>query len=159
MVPVDLENPSSISIAIAARSRFSVPISFSAVFSKSTPEAGLRELLQQDLPVELEVQTSISDESLEGLEEFLTRATSELEVKSSILLGEWNFDISGIGIRLNDGFSQSPPASSWLGYADFKIDEQPNLSCVPDADSCAFPFPVCVYQVPTSSMGYRHTIN
>jgi len=96
MVPVDLEDPSSISLAIAARSRFSVPVSFSVVFSKSTPEAaaGLRELLQQDLPVELEVQTSISDDSSEGLEEFLTRATSELEVKSSILLGEWSFGIS-----------------------------------------------------------------
>jgi len=113
MVPVDLDDPLSISIAIAARSKTSIPVSFSAVFSKSTPEAvaGLRELLQQDLPVELEVQTSISDDSLEDLEEFLTRATSELEIKSPIVLGELNFGTSDIGIRPNGGFSQSPPTS------------------------------------------------
>lgn len=88
MVPVDLEDPSPVTM-----SKFTVPVSFSAVLSKSSPEAiaGLRELFQQGLPVDLEVQTSICDDSLEELEGFLTRATADLEVRSPIILCEWRF--------------------------------------------------------------------
>ncbi|KAF5354988.1 hypothetical protein D9756_005382 [Leucocoprinus leucothites] len=88
MVPVDLENPTSISTAIAAVSKSSVPVSFSTVFSKSTPDGivGLRELLQKGRPVDIEVQASTTDGSLEGLEEFLTRATAELEGIPPIIL-------------------------------------------------------------------------
>ncbi|KAJ3570271.1 hypothetical protein NP233_g4512 [Leucocoprinus birnbaumii] len=88
MIPVELENPTSISTAVAVTSKSNIPVSFSAVFSKSTPEAiaGLREVLQKGQPVDIEVQTGATDFSLEGLEEFLTRATADLEGIPPIIL-------------------------------------------------------------------------
>lgn len=93
MVPFDLEDPASIAAAIEAISTADGPISFSTVYSKSTPEGitGLREILQKGRPVDIEIQTSITDASLEGLEEFLTRATAELEGIPPIILCEWSF--------------------------------------------------------------------
>ncbi|KAF9451948.1 hypothetical protein P691DRAFT_722968 [Macrolepiota fuliginosa MF-IS2] len=88
MVPFSLGDPESISAAVQAASESSVPVSFSTVFSGSSPEniAGMREVLQKGRPVDIEIRTSIADASLEGFEEFLTKATTELEVVPPIIL-------------------------------------------------------------------------
>lgn len=90
MVPFSLEDPTSISAAIQAADKLNVPVSFSTVFSKTTPEtiAALRNILQRGRPVDIEVQTNMTDNSLEGFEEFLTKATVELEAVPPIILCE-----------------------------------------------------------------------
>jgi hypothetical protein len=116
MIPFVLEDPASITTAIEVASRSSVPVSFSTIFSKSTPEGivGLKEILQKGRPVDIEIQTSITDVSLEGFEEFLTRASAELEGLPPIILCEWSFRFNGTGheVLWMDDYSQSPPTSS-----------------------------------------------
>lgn len=67
-----------------------MPVSFSTVFTRSTPEsvAALQHVLEKGRPVDIEIS---ADGSLGDLEEFLLQATKDTESVNipPIILCEW----------------------------------------------------------------------
>lgn len=88
MIPFVLDDPATISAAVEAGNKASVPVSFSTAFSASNTGtiAALREVLEKGRPVDIDVQTS----GLVGtsLEDLLTKATEDLKVVPPIILCE-----------------------------------------------------------------------
>ncbi|KDR75795.1 hypothetical protein GALMADRAFT_248501 [Galerina marginata CBS 339.88] len=86
VIPFDLEKPDPaietlISSAIA-------PTSLSTVFTKDSPAAidGLRWALQRGLPVDIDIQATLSDTLLEGFEDLIAKASADLETVPPIIL-------------------------------------------------------------------------
>jgi hypothetical protein len=65
-----------------------IPISYSTVFNKSTPEGveSLRWALQQGRPIDIDIQAPISDAVLESFEDIIQRATDGLTDIPPIIL-------------------------------------------------------------------------
>lgn len=114
-ISFSLEDLSSISVAAGIAGRSIVPVSFSTVFSKSTPESisALREVLQKGRPVDIEIETGTTDASLEGFEEFLTQCTKDMgDLKiPPIILCEWRLAVLW-DLYLMNVCSESSPTSS-----------------------------------------------
>ncbi|KAJ3486756.1 hypothetical protein NLJ89_g11784 [Agrocybe chaxingu] len=86
IIPFNLENPDPSVEALLASS--TIPTSLSTIFTKNSPEAvqGLRWALQRGHAVDIDIQATLSDSLLEGFEDMIAKATSDLEVVPSVVL-------------------------------------------------------------------------
>jgi hypothetical protein len=68
----------------------SIPISFSTVFYQSTPEAAdaLKWALQTGRPVDINLPDASTEGVLEGIQDLLAKATTDLTHVPPIILGE-----------------------------------------------------------------------
>jgi len=85
-IPFELEG--SISSDILSSSDPSIPISLSTIFYKSSPEAvkTLKEALEKGRPVDIDIPNASSDKSLEGIQNLLAEATTDLAKIPPIIL-------------------------------------------------------------------------
>lgn len=90
MIGFSADDVASASAATEAVGKSAVPVSFSTVFTRSTPESvsALRHVLEKGRPVDVEIS---ADGSLEGLEEFLLECTKGMDDAKvpPIILCEW----------------------------------------------------------------------
>jgi len=68
-----------------------VPFSFKTVFTKPTPNgaASLKWALSYGRPIDIDIQTVMSDSVLENFEEMLSKATADLTKVPPIILSNW----------------------------------------------------------------------
>jgi hypothetical protein len=88
VIPFSLRDP--VPSAIPTSPDPSIPISFSTVFYKSTPEAAeaLKWALQTGRPVDINLPDASTEGVLEGIQDLLAKATTDLAQVPPIILGE-----------------------------------------------------------------------
>jgi len=89
VIPFDLEKPDhSIEALIASAT---VPVSLSTIFTREgTPAAidGLRWALQRGVPVDIDIQATLSDPLLESFEDLTAKASADLSFVPPIVVCE-----------------------------------------------------------------------
>lgn len=88
MIPFNLQD--SVPSVIPTSPEPSIPISFSTVFYKRTPEAveALKWALQSGRPVDIDLPDASTEGVLEGIQDLLAKATVDLKQVPPIILGE-----------------------------------------------------------------------
>ncbi|KAF8161186.1 hypothetical protein B0H34DRAFT_699811 [Crassisporium funariophilum] len=86
IVPFAIEKPDPAIEALLSSS--AVPTSLSTVFSKSSPEAveGLKWALGRGVPVDIDIQATLSDSLLEAFEDMITNASTGIESVPPVIL-------------------------------------------------------------------------
>ncbi|KAF8806433.1 hypothetical protein BYT27DRAFT_7190988 [Phlegmacium glaucopus] len=86
IVPFDLEDPDHAVEVLLTPS--TVPISLSTVFTKSSPDSvkGLHWALNLGRPVDIDIQATLSDSLLEGFQDMITSASTDIETLPPIVL-------------------------------------------------------------------------